>query len=70
MNPASPRLLGRNRIRKSHGSNAEETRIRDEKLLQEQTEKTEKYAEFLFSLLSPVESNGRTKSGTKSEAEK
>src|SRR5260370_27878154 len=41
---------------KSNGSNTDETRIRDENLEQEQTEKTEENAGPLFSLFAPVNS--------------
>jgi hypothetical protein len=41
----------------SHGSNTDETRIKNEKIEQEQTEKTEENAESLFPLLSPVGSS-------------
>jgi hypothetical protein len=38
----------------SHGSNTDETRMKDEEFEQEQTEKTEENADSLFPLLSPV----------------
>jgi hypothetical protein len=41
----------------SHGSNTDETRIKDENVEQEQTEKTEGNAESLFPVLSPVSSS-------------
>jgi hypothetical protein len=41
----------------SHGLNTDETRIKNENIEQEQTEKTEENADSLFPLLSPVGSS-------------
>ena len=43
--------------RLSHGSDTDETRIKDENLEQEKTERTEENADSLFPLLSPVSSS-------------
>jgi hypothetical protein len=43
----------------SNGSNTDETRIRNEKFEQEQTEKTEENADSLFPLSSPVKKSNR-----------
>jgi hypothetical protein len=51
--------FGRNQGRHSHGSNTDETRIQNDNLKQEQTEKTETNPQSLFSPLSPVKSSFR-----------